>query len=117
MADQEEQTELTPEEEEDDEYWDNDTTGVPEHYIKVSRVDSDLSDVTLLLGNGYRKGGSFVLLCKMRLIMTHRDFLDFAEDVRREAAFLTKIYKGKRPGPNPTDEEYERAMKEAYGID
>ena len=114
MADQEPTEEIAPTEE-DYGLWDNDPRTVPEHYIEACEVSSSRSNVTLLLGNTYWEGRSRVNLCKLRLIMSHYDFLEFAEDVRKQAAFLEKIYKGNSPGPSLAPEEYDTAWKEIYG--
>lgn len=116
MADQEPTEEIAPTEE-DFGFWNNDPRTAPEHYIKASDVKSSRSDVTLLLGNTYWDGRDRVDLCKLRLIMSHYDFLEFAEDVRKQAAFLEKIYKGNAPGPDATDEEFNIAWEEVYGDD
>ena len=73
-------------------FWDNDTKTVPEQYVRAFTVDSDRVDVRPLLGSTYREGGVRVDLCKIRLVMTHQVFLELAEEVRKEAAFLRKIY-------------------------
>lgn len=117
MADKELKEETAPTEAEDFGFWDNDPRTVPEHYIKVSTVRSSPADVTLLLGNTYWEGHDRVDFCKLRLIMSHYDFLEFAEDVRKQAAFLEKIYKGNAPGPDVTDEEFNTALEEVYGDD
>ena len=96
-------------------FWDNDTKAVPEHYVKAFTVNGDASDVTLLLGNTYQEQGSRVDLCKLRLVMTHRDFLDFAEEVRKEADLLTILYRGIRPGLDRSLEEVNEALEEVYG--
>jgi hypothetical protein len=49
--------------------------------------------------------------------MTHRAFLELAEEIGKEAAFLRKIYKGRSPGPDPTQEEFNAALEEVYGDD
>ena len=116
MADQEPTEEIAPMEE-DFGFWDNDPRTAPEQYIKASEVKSSRSDVMLLLGNTYMEGRVRVDFCKLRLIMSHYDFLEFAEDVRKEAAFLKKIYKGNAPGPDVTDEEFTIALEEVYGDD
>lgn len=95
-------------------FWDNDTKAVPEHYIKAFTVSPNRSDVTLLLGNTYREQGLHVDLCKLRLVMTHRDFLEFAEDVRKGAALLTILYQGISPGLDSTSEELDAAFEEVY---
>ncbi len=117
MADQEQQTEIAPAEVETFEFWDNDTKAVPEHYLEAFTVTSGPSDVTLLLGNTYKERDLRVDLCKLRLNMTHDNFMRFAEAIRKQAALLTKLYKGNEPGLNPTPEELDTAMKEVYGSD
>ena len=96
-------------------FWDNDTKAVPEYYIKAFTVNGDASDVTLLLGNTYQEQGLRVDLCKLRLVMTHRDFLDFAEEVRKEADLLKILYQGIRPGLDRSLEEINEALEEVYG--
>lgn len=98
-------------------FWHNDTKDVPEHYVNAFIVIGDSSDVTMLLGNTYRDRGSRVDLCKLRVTMTHRNFLQFAEDVRKQATFLKKIYKETGPGPNYTQEEMDAALEEVFGQD
>ena len=116
MADQE-QEEISSEEAKNFGFWDNNPLTVPEHYIKVSEMTNTPSDVTLLLGNTYWEGRGRIDLCKLRLIMPHSDFLEFAEEVQKQATFLKKIYKGDTPGPNATPEEIDTALEEVYGDD
>lgn len=127
MADTEQQDEMVsstdaaadimPEEVETYSFWDNDTKTVPEEYVRAFTVNSDPIDVKLLFGNTYKEGGLRVDLCKIRLVMTHRAFLELAEEIGKEAAFLKKLYKGKNPGPDPTPEEFNAALEEVYGDD
>ena len=108
---------IMPEEVETYSFWDNDTKTVPEEYIRAFTVNSDPVDVRLLFGNTYRERGLRVDLCKIRLVMTHSAFLELAEEIGKEASFLRKIYRGKSPGPDPTPEEFNAALEEAYGDD
>ena len=96
-------------------FWDNDPRTVPEHSMNVSTIVTTPSNITLLLGNTYRDSGNRVDYCKLRLYMSHLDFVEFAEDVRKAAELLDKIYKGDTPGPRVTSEEADTAWEEVYG--
>lgn len=107
--------EFVPEESVTYNFWDNDTTAAPELYIKTSTISASYSDVTLLLGNPYWEQQVRVNLCKLRLTMSHLDFFEFAEIVRKQSELLKRLYNGNSPGPEFTQEEYDVAWREVYG--
>ena len=95
--------------------WSNDSESVPEVYINRFFINEGASDVSIALGSEYREAGRLSRLCRLRVMMTHNQFLQFAEDVRKEAEFLRLLYHGEPSSlRDVTQDEYNDAVSEIY---
>lgn len=99
-------------------FWKNDPATVPEHYINRHVISEGASEVTLALGVKYPERGHRRDLCRVRLVMSHDQFLEFAEDVRKEAEFLQRLYNGRPTSLRGVSlDQYNKAVGDVYGHD
>jgi len=108
MAEEEPESSVWP-------FWTNDSESVPEVYVNRFSINEGASDVSIALGSEYRDVGQLSRLCRLRVILTHDQFFQFAEEVRKEVEFLRLLYRGNPPSLRGVSrDEYDNAVLEIF---